>query len=256
MRTLKLIIEYDGTNYAGWQSQKNGVAIQDVVARAVHKQTQEKNVLVGASRTDAGVHALGQVAAFSTERKISCDGFLKGLNSFLPEDIRVREVEEAAADFDPIRQAKRKQYRYLIWNDPIASPLFRNRCWPVGFDLDLSAMQQALQLFVGTHDFASFQGVGGSVQTTVRTIYQATCEATLFPRGSGKGEGEKIIVVEIMGSGFLKYMVRNIVGIVVEVGMGKRRAESISDLLLAKNRTLAGPTAPPEGLYLVKVCYA
>ena len=262
MRHIQLILEYDGTHYSGWQSQKNGIAIQDTVRRAIVQMTEEAVTLTGASRTDAGVHALGQVASFQTARRIGCDGFLKGLNCLLPPDIRIKKVSEVAETFDPIRHAQKKMYRYLVWNNPVASPLFQNRCWHVGRPLDLEAMREALGHFVGEHDFTGFRAVGSQTKTTVRTVYEIDCcqgvnNGVPSPLvGEGKGEGCHFITFSILGSGFLKYMVRNIVGTVVEVGQGKRKASSIPHLIQSKNRRLAGQTAPACGLYLVKVDYS
>ncbi|MBI4125262.1 MAG: tRNA pseudouridine(38-40) synthase TruA [Deltaproteobacteria bacterium] len=242
MRNIKLTLEYDGTAYAGWQAQANALAIQDVVRRAVEQMTEEKVKLLGASRTDAGVHALGQVASFQTSREIPCGGFLKGLNSLLPEDIRVKSCEEVALDFHPIRDAKQKTYRYLFDTENIPSALERNRAWWVGPGLDWQAMETASRCLAGEHDFKSFVAAGGEVKTTVRRLEEV---------GFAKDQ------ITFTGNGFLKQMVRNIVGTLVAIGRdNKCQAPTVmQDILGAKDRTQAGPTAPPQGLYLVGVEY-
>lgn len=243
MRTLKLTLEYDGTRYSGWQSQKNGVAIQDVVTAAVAKMTEEKIVLRGASRTDAGVHALGQVASFQTGRGIPCDGFLRGINSLLPEDIRVVVCEEVPPNFHPVDSARRKIYEYRLQMGNVPSALQRHRVWWVGPHLDSAAMQHAAECLIGEHDFKSFQGANADTKTTVRRL-----ESIGIQPG-----GENILALQFTANGFLKYMVRNIVGTLVEVGLGKMPPQRVKEILAARDRRLAGPTAPPQGLYLVKV---
>ena len=275
MRQIKLTLEYDGTNYAGWQSQINATAIQDVVLSAVEKMTEEKVVLRGASRTDSGVHALAQVACFQTERDISCDGFLRGLNSLLPEDIRVTNCEEVSPDFHPVRNAKSKSYQYILDLGLVASPLWRQRSWWVGPKLDIAAMEKGSKCLIGKHDFKSFQGALSNIRTTVRTITKIDFASpspvlrTPSPsRGEGRGEGGSIttryllpygncrfLCLTFTGNGFLKYMIRNIVGTLVEIGLRKRSPEEMELILLAKDRKKAGPTAPPQGLYLVNVRY-
>ncbi|MBI5299756.1 MAG: tRNA pseudouridine(38-40) synthase TruA [Deltaproteobacteria bacterium] len=251
MRQIKLTLEYDGTNYAGWQSQINATAIQDVVLSAVEKMTEEKTVLRGASRTDSGVHALAQVACFQTDRDISCDGFLKGLNSLLPEDIRVTSCEEVSPDFHPVRNAKSKLYQYILDLGEVASPLWRQRAWWVGPKLDIAAMEEGSKYLIDEHDFKSFQGALSHVRTTVRIL--SSVEITtrdLLPYGNCR-----FLCLVFTGNGFLKYMIRNIVGTLVEIGLGKRLPEEMKSILLARDRKDAGITAPPQGLYLVNVEY-
>lgn len=233
-------MEYDGTAYAGWQSQTNARAIQDVVREAIARMTEEKVNLIGASRTDTGVHALGQVASFQTARDISCEGFLKGLNSLLPDDIRVKHCEEVPLSFHPIRDAKRKTYRYLFDTGETPSALQRNRAWWVGPGLDWRGMEEAAQYLVGERDFKSFRGAHGEVKSTTRQL-----EKIVFAKDQ----------ITFIGNGFLKHMVRNIVGTLIEVGRGRLQPDDIRKILAAKDRTQAGPTAPPQGLYLVGVEY-
>lgn len=244
MRSIKLTLEYDGSAYAGWQSQKNGAAIQDLVTAAIAKMTEEKIVLRGASRTDAGVHALGQAAVFKTARKIACDGFLLGLNTLLPEDIRVVGCEEVADDFHPIRHAKQKHYDYLLDLGRISSALWRRRAWWVGASLNVSAMEEAAKFLIGEHDFKSFRGALSETKTTVRRL-----ETIDFIREN------KFLRMKFSGNGFLKYMVRNIVGTLVEVGKSRLLPADVDKILNARDRNQAGPTAPPQGLYLVRIEY-
>lgn len=248
MRNIKLVLEYDGTNFEGWQSQSHGKTIQDVVSMAIQKMTEEKVVLRGASRTDAGVHALGQVATFQTNRTIPCEGFLKGLNNLLPEDIRVVDCEEMPFSFHPLKDAVDKTYHYLLLVGAKPSALWRNRVWQIGKKLDLEAMQQASTYLVGEHDFKSFQGPLSAVKSTVRCVKEVTIV-------ENKGDSH-ILSITITANGFLKYMVRNIVGTLVEVGEGRRSPQDISELLKAKDRRKAGITAPAHGLYLVCVNYS
>lgn len=240
MRNLKLILEYDGTGYSGWQSQSHGRTIQDVVGKAVGTMTREKAILHGASRTDAGVHACGQVATFKTESPIPCESFLKGLNSLLPEDIRVKHVEEVAENFHPIRCASGKIYEYRFDLASSPSALQRNRlCW-VGPGLDWKEMRRASAFLIGEHDFKSFQAADASVQSTVRTLFEIQFVDS---------------AIRFTGNGFLKQMIRNLVGTLIEVGEGNRSADSMPQLLVAGDRRLAGPCAPAHGLYLMRVDY-
>lgn len=246
MRHIKLILEYDGTNYAGWQSQKNGLAIQDVVSESIQKMVEEKIILTGASRTDAGVHAWGQVATFKTTRDIPCHGFLRGLNLYLPEDIRVVGCEEAPIDFHPIREAKQKTYEYLLGEGPSPPALRRHHLWWVGPGLDVAAMEKGSSHLIGEHDFKSFQAAGSEVLSSTRKL-----EKIIFSRPAG----EVLLKIQFAGNGFLKQMIRNIVGTLVDVGLGKREPSEIKIILETKDRTKAGFCAPPQGLYLVKVEY-
>ncbi len=260
-RQIKLVIEYDGTNYSGWQSQINGIAIQDVLTRAVEKFTQHPATIYGASRTDAGVHALGQVATFFTEGPIPTSNFVRGLNDLLPEDIRIQSAEEVSEKFHPQKDARWKQYEYRIVIRNTESALERNRVWPLSQKLDLQAMRAAAETLIGEHDFASFQGSGATVVSTVRILQTVAIfplrEAPLSLTLSHKGRGEKgeELCIRFIGNGFLKQMVRNIVGTLVEVGQGRRQPEEMREILLAKDRRRAGITAPPQGLYLVCVEY-
>ncbi|MGD0844754.1 MAG: tRNA pseudouridine(38-40) synthase TruA [Geobacteraceae bacterium] len=244
MRTIKLTIAYDGTSYAGWQIQSNGLAIQQVLEEALAKILGAPVRLYSSGRTDAGVHAEGMVAVFKTDRDIPLTAFSDGLNSHLPPDIAVRDAEEASPEFDPRRDAKGKHYRYTILNTPRRSPLCRLYAWHLKGSLDIAAMRKAAMLMVGEKDFASFRTSGCAARTTVRNVFSVDI--------TSKGE---LILIDVKGSGFLRNMVRIMVGTLVEVGQGKTPMVAIPALFNGKKEATAGMTAPPQGLSLVEVYY-
>jgi tRNA pseudouridine38-40 synthase len=244
MDHIKLTLEYDGARYAGWQTQKNGLAIQDCVTRAIKRLTGEGVKVQGASRTDAGVHALGQVAAFKSKKTKTCREWQRNLNGVLPKDIVVVKVTKVSEDFHPTHGAKSKTYRYSIHNDSTRSALDLNRSWYVRDRLNVAAMTRASHCLLGRHDFKTFRGRNSSTKTNVRTIKTVSC----------KRQGKKV-VFEITGDGFLKYMVRNIVGTLVEVGKGSMRESDFYKILQGKDRKKAGVTAPALALTLIKVDY-
>jgi len=244
MRNIKLIVEYDGTAYHGWQSQDNATAVQDVVTEAVNRLTGEKCSIIGSSRTDTGVHALGQVCNFFTNSKIPADKFAFALNTMLPDDIVIKHSEEVPADFHSRFSAKGKKYRYLIYNSTFPSALLRNRAYHVFYHLDCELMNKAAGHLTGTHDFIAFSAAGSSARTTTRTITQANV--------SRNGE---MIEITVAGDGFLYNMVRIIAGTLVEVGFGKIPPDAISEIIAGRDRRKAGRTAPAHGLYLVEVYY-
>ncbi|MDF1564221.1 MAG: tRNA pseudouridine(38-40) synthase TruA [Deltaproteobacteria bacterium] len=247
MLRVRLIVEYDGTDFAGWQLQPGQRTVQGVLEEALRVLLrQEERVVVEASgRTDAGVHARGQVVAFDDPLELPLKAFHPGLQAALPEDLAVLRAEHAAADFDPRRNATGKRYVYRIWNGPSRRPLLRRSHWLLRHPLDLEAMVAAAALLVGEHDFKSFQAAGCSAKTTRRRLDRLSVE--------GEAGGEIVIVAE--GSGFLRHMVRNLVGTLVEVGEGRRPAASVAAILAARDRTVAGRTAGPEGLCLDAVYY-
>jgi len=257
MRTIKLTIEYDGTTYCGWQRQENAVSIQETVEKAVRAMTGEPSDVIGASRTDAGVHALGQTAHFITETNIPCDGFLRGLNSMLPEDIRIVGASEAEEGFHSRKSATSKFYRYAIHTSAAESALLARRAWHVPNPLDSKAMKKAAEVFVGKHDFAAFQAAGSSVKHAIRTLHEVKLNFIQ------RREGEKNLIpvaldglaIDFKGDGFVRHMVRNIVGTIVEVGMGKLSAEDIPSIIEGRKRSAAGICAPAHGLYLIKILY-
>jgi tRNA pseudouridine38-40 synthase len=247
MRTLKLTLAYDGTNYVGWQRQPDGVSVQQLVEDACAPLAGAGVAVAGAGRTDAGVHAIGQVASVHLESDLETDAIQRALNVRLPPDIRVTAVVDASARFHARFDATGKRYRYRLWTAPILSPFDRWFVWHAPWPLDLEAMRDAGARLEGQHDFASFQGQAGVAagDDTVRTIRSfaiSSCD-------------NSEVVFEIEGDGFLRHMVRTIVGTLVEVGRGQRAAASIGAVLEARNRQAAGRTAPASGLTLVSVSY-
>ncbi len=245
MRNIKLLIEYDGTNYHGWQVQPNALTIQEVMEEKIEVMTQQRVRLIASGRTDAGVHALGQVANFKTTSSIPVDGFQRGLNSLLPPDIIVKSAEEVEARFHAQYGAKRKTYRYVILNREVPSALYRNYSWHLPLALDVQAMQKASSLLLGRKNFGSFQGADADTEDLVREVYRAEWSA----------EEEDFLHFTIAADGFLKHMVRNIVGTLVEVGRGKLPVQDFERILDARDRRQAGITAPAQGLFLVEVKY-
>jgi tRNA pseudouridine38-40 synthase len=244
-RNLRLTLEYDGSRYHGWQRQKNAPTIQESLEQALARLTGEAVRLMGSGRTDTGVHALGQVANFHTMSRLPLAAFVNGLNSLLPHDIAVLEAVEAPRDFHARKSARAKTYEYRILNRPIRSPLLRPYAWWISQPLNLMAMQEAAGGLVGEHDFSAFQASGGGVKNPVRRILNAGWEAA---RGD-------ILAFTITATGFLRGMVRSLVGTMVETGRGKRPAAELTELLRTGERRRAGPTAPPQGLFLVEVTY-
>jgi len=248
MPNFKLVIEYDGTNYCGWQTQKNhkSKAIQETIEHILQQILQEKIHLIVSGRTDAGVHAQAQVANFQTNSKITLDKLQKGLNSLLPDDIKITRVGHVASAFHSRFSARSKTYRYLILNRTYPSALLKNRVYFFPQHLDVRTMQQEARCLVGRHDFKAFSRTGSRVKDTVRTIKKITIKKT--PR-------DPLIIIEITANGFLYNMVRNIVGTLVEAGKGKLRRGELRKILLSRDRKLAGSNAPSQGLYLLKVNY-
>ena len=245
MKNIKLVIEYDGTSYHGWQSQINSLTIQDTIEGAIKKLTGEDAALTGSSRTDVGVHALGQVANFKTGSSIPPVKFSDALNSILPRDIVIKASCEVDAEFHSRFSSTGKKYRYLIYNSTCRSALLRNRAYHVPHNLDFKAMKKAAGYFLGTHDFAAFRRAAGSnTKTTVRTIHDLSLT-----------RDDEIIRFEISGNGFLYNMVRIIVGTLVYVGTGRIDTEEIPSIIDCLDRKKAGKTAPGHGLYLVEVFY-
>ncbi len=244
MRRLRLVIEYEGTAYHGWQSQANASAVQDIVAARLKVLLREQPHLEGAGRTDAGVHAHGQVAAFSTASGRPCDRIAAGLNGLLPRDVRIRSCDEVPPVFDPRRDPIHKTYRYVWWDAPALSPFWRRYAWHARGRLDVEAMDAAAAHLVGEHDFTSFRASGCTAKTPVRRIL----EARVRRKGSR-------VTFEIRGTAFLHQMVRIIAGTLHDVGLGTRPAADLPALIKARDRKLAGRTAPPEGLILWEVAY-
>lgn len=244
MKRIRLTVAYDGTAYHGWQVQNNGETIESVLNRELSALLKEEIVVTGASRTDSGVHALGNVAVFDTKSRIPADKISYALNQRLPEDIRVQRSEEVAPDFHPRKVNGRKTYEYRILNREFELPSMRLNSWFFHGKLDIERMQQAAAYLVGEHDFRSFCSVHAQSEDTVRTIYSLDVSR----------EGE-CILIRVSGSGFLYNMVRILAGTLVQVGLGKLQPPEMEKILAARDRQAAGPTAPAHGLTLVSLEY-
>ena len=242
MRRIKLTVAYDGTNYCGWQVQPNGITIEETLNRALCALTGEKIAVIGASRTDAGVHAMGNVAVFDTESPIPPERFSYALNQKLPDDIVVVSSEDVPPDWHPRYRTVIKTYEYRILNARVPDPTRRLTRYFVSYHLNLQLMQKAAEYLVGEHDFVSFCNVRTNVEDTVRTIYSLDVL---------KNEDE--IIIRLRGNGFLYIMVRIIVGTLIRVGRGFYTPEQVKEILDARNRKSAGVTAPPQGLMLMKI---
>jgi tRNA pseudouridine38-40 synthase len=243
MRTLKLTLEYDGTDFSGWQAQPGRRTVQQTLAEACARILRHDVLPVGAGRTDAGVHARGQVASLATPSDMPCERILRGVNACLPEDLAVIAVEEAPEGFHARFSAKSKWYRYRIYQSRIPSPLERMFSWRVGFDLDLDRMRAAARALVGTHDFRGFARQADE-RPTVRTLFSVDANRR-----------KSIIEIDVRGDGFLYNMVRTIAGTLVEIGRGKKAVGACEAVLSTRDRAVAGPTAPPQGLFLMGVEY-
>lgn len=258
-RRILLRVAYDGTNYHGWQVQPNAKTIEGELNRVLTQLTGEKIQVTGASRTDAGVHALGNVAVFDTASKIPAEKFSYALNQRLPEDIVIQSSLQVADDFHPRHCDCCKTYEYDILNRTFPLPAYRNTAYFLYGDLDLDAMRRACQAFPGEHDFASFCAAGAQVQTTVRTIYSLeVLEQPLAVTGRGvssQRSPERLLTIRVRGNGFLYNMVRIIAGTLVEVGRGHIRPEEVEGIIASCDRAKAGPTAPARGLRLVEIKY-
>lgn len=250
MRNLKLILSYDGSDFSGWQVQPDATTVQGTLASAIGRVTGEKVLPQGSGRTDAGVHALAQVATFVTESSVPAGNFVKALNDILPAAVRVLEVTEAAADFHARHSARAKTYRYRIQRAAICPPFLARYVWHYPYPLDEEAMAQAAGMMVGEHDFTSFAAVDAErgkedePASNVRRIFFSGWERS----------GDELVYT-VRGSGFLHHMVRNLVGTFILVGKGTLQVEDIKRILEARSRAAAGATAPASGLYLVSVEY-
>jgi tRNA pseudouridine38-40 synthase len=248
VRSLKLTLAYDGTAYVGWQWQDNGLSVQQMLETAWTSVTGETTRITGASRTDAGVHALGQVASLASESTLRADVLRRALNATLPLDVVVLDVAEAFDGFDAITHSRGKRYRYVIQDGPIRDPLTQRHSWHIPRRLNDDAMREAAKCLLGTHDFASFQSVGSNRVSTVRTMTDVRLDR-------GRGVVCENLQFEIAGDGFLYNMVRAIVGSLVRIGRGRCSVAWMKEVLEACDRRRAGPTAPPQGLFLVSVDY-
>ena len=250
MRNLKLVLAYDGSEFSGWQIQPDAATVQGTLASAIGRLTGEKVLPQGSGRTDTGVHALAQVASFTTESPIPAQNLTKALNDILPPSIRVQEVTEAPPEFHARKSARAKTYRYRMLRIPICPPFLARYVWHYPYPLDENAMRRAAGLVVGEHDFTSFAAVDQELSgeqedvSKVRRIFCSTWEQ----------DGEELVYT-VRGSGFLHHMVRNLVGTFLLVGKGTLSPDDITRILEARNRSSAGATAPANGLSLVNVEY-
>jgi tRNA pseudouridine38-40 synthase len=241
---IRLVVEYDGTDFHGFQRQPGQRTVDQVLEEAILRLTKERVQVIGSGRTDAGVHALGQVVAFSTKATIPPDRFSPAINTFLPFDIRAIRSDEVASDFHPCYKARNKTYRYLVYRSIEGYTLYRKHAHQYTGRLDPAMLQEATRQIIGEHDFRGFMASGSDVQNTVRTVYQFTVEEK-FPW----------MKIEITADGFLYHMVRNLVGTIIEIGRGAMSLEHLREVINTGDRKKAGPTAPAPGLYLVKVDY-
>ena len=241
---IKLTVEYDGTNYLGWQMQPNGPTIQSVLEQAVSTFLGVPTRVTGSGRTDAGVHALGQVVNFFCDQELDLHRLRRGLNALTADDISIKDVEIVAESFDARRNGRSRTYEYRILNRPSPSPFYFNYAWHLHDSLDVRRMRKAILYLEGEHDFSSFRASGCDAPHPTRTVYRTSLDQV----------GE-LLVFTIEATAFLRHMARNIVGTLVEVGRGLRAPQSVAELLEARDRTKAGPTAPPHGLFLMEVKY-
>ena len=264
-RTLKLTIAYDGTNYAGWQRQINGIGIQQVLEEHLAVIVGAHHPLNAAGRTDSGVHAAAQVASVTIDHPIACDKLQRALNSRLTAgDIWIRAIDEMPDRWDARIFAVSKTYRYLLWNGPIPNPFFRHIVWHVPQPLDLDRMARATAALVGEHDFVVFRGGGSDVKTTVRRVLTAEMKEmsmhtdqpiALSPLDRALDFGGRLFRFEITGTGFLRHMVRTVVGTLADIGRGHLEVEDMAEIIGSRDRRRAGHTAPPHGLTLWSVQY-
>jgi tRNA pseudouridine38-40 synthase len=245
MRHIRLVVEYDGTGLHGWQRQANGPTVQQHLEEALARLVSHEVTVTGASRTDAGVHARGQVASFRTDKPIPLHGIRRGLNSLLPAQIAVRDATEVADDFHPRFSALGKHYRYTILARADRSPRWRDRAWHHAEALSIDAMREGAAHLIGEHDFAAFRAAGCTAKTTMRRVDSVAVERT----------GE-LVEIDVRGNAFLRNMVRIIVGTLSEVGTGRRSPGQVAEILALRDRTRGGITAPPQGLELVAIDYA
>ena len=245
MRNFKMTVEYDGAAYCGWQRQLNGVSVQQVLEEAVGRITSGKVTLIGSGRTDAGVHAINQVANFKSPTGLPAEKIFQGVNSVLPPDVVVKKLEEVPIDFHAQRDVQSKVYVYRIRNQSLRPVLGRKYFWFIRYPLDLEKMREAAQYLLGAHDFSCFCATGTDVKDRVRTLTNIVIETG----------ADGLIEITVEARGFLKYMVRNIVGTLTEVARGRRQPEQMKEIIDSRDRNIAGTTAPAYGLFLKEVRY-
>jgi tRNA pseudouridine38-40 synthase len=255
MRTIRLTLAYDGTEFAGWQRQGQRRTVQATLEATLEKITGQRTAVLASGRTDAGVHALGQVASFETDSRLPPKVILRALNAELPEDIVVFDAAEVRAGFHPTHHALRKRYRYVIYDGPVRNVFQRRYCWHFTYGrLDAEAMRRAGAALIGTHDFSSFETSGSPRKTSIRTVFDLSVQRGRAGE-QGRGVDQDFVTVEVEANGFLYNMVRAIVGTLAEVGRGVQSENWVAEVLAAADRRLAGRTAPPQGLFLVHAVY-
>ena len=263
-RVLKLTLAYDGTGFVGWQRQAAGASIQGLIEQAFAAIEGRRVTVTGAGRTDAGVHALGQVASAPCTSSLEPNTLRRALNAMLPPEVRILAVEDAAPGFHARRDARLKTYRYCLSSDEVVSPFEHRYVWHVPQPLDVDLMEQAARAVEGRHDFAGFQAAGSTVGTTVRTVFSSTVrrardEDLFWPPGARPAaygaSPRRLLIYDVSGDGFLRHMVRTIVGTLVDIGSRRREVRAIEDVLASRQRQTAGPTAPASGLCLVRVTF-
>lgn len=255
MKNIKLLMEYDGANYHGWQRQKCHDTLQEIIEDRLFRITGERAALISASRTDAGVHAIGQVASFRTNSNLEPTTLQRALNATLPEDIRILNAEETAEAFHPRYNALGKSYFYIISNTNFSSAFLYRYAWRVPYTLDLDEMKKAGASLLGRHDFSAFRGAGCGAKSTVREITSVSIERISSIDFMTATVNGNFIKITVAADAFLRHMVRNITGTLVKVGRGKMTLNSISEAIKLKDRGKTGPTAPAHGLFLEKVSY-
>jgi len=257
MKNIKLLIEYDGTNYHGWQRQKNHTTLQEIIEDRLLRITGEDAALISASRTDAGVHALGQVASFKTGSHLEPATIQRALNATLPEDIRILSTEETTEAFHPRYDAVGKSYFYIISNglSAFSSAFLYRYAWRVPYALDIAEMEKACASLLGTHDFSAFRGSGCGAKSTTREISLLTIEKISSIDFMTAKIGGNFIKITVQANAFLRHMVRNIVGTLIEIGRGEMTVNSVSEAIELRDRKRTGPTSPAHGLFLERVKY-
>jgi tRNA pseudouridine38-40 synthase len=259
MPTFKVTLTYDGSEFVGWQRQASGTSIQGLLEDALAELDGRPVIVSGAGRTDAGVHALGQVASFSLVRLIEPAILVRAINSRLPQTVRIVEASEMPSTFHARFGAVAKTYRYRLWIGEVMSPFERAYAWHIPYPkLDVAAMGSAARLLEGQHDFSAFQATGSITRSTTREVFSSSVAVSPsnLTEAESAGRTGRLVTYDVTADGFLRHMVRAIVGSLVEVGRGKRSPQWISELLVSRNRALAGRTAPPQGLFLASVLYA
>ena len=256
VKRVKLVVAYDGTNYCGWQVQPNGITIEEVLNKKLSKLTGENIVIIGASRTDSGVHAMGNVAVFDTESPIPPERFSYALNQKLPDDIVIVKSEEVPSNWHPRYQDHIvKTYEYHILNTEVPDPTKRHNTYFVSYKLDVAKMREAAEYLLGEHDFASFCNIRTNVEDTVRTIYELEVwESECAYARNGHAAGREL-TIRIKGNGFLYNMVRLMAGTLLEVGRGKQEPQWVKEILASKERVTPGPKLPAKGLTLIQIEY-